>query len=66
MSEGSVTGEREVPRLNAEWHNANPMPKRPTLEQRIAWHIEHQKNCSCRPVPAGLRDELRKRGVEVL
>lgn len=38
-------------KLNAEWHLAHPMPKNPTLAQRVAWHAEHQKHCGCRPPP---------------
>ena len=42
-------------RINAAWHQQNPMPARPTLEQRIAWHKQHMARCGCRPVPAKLR-----------
>jgi hypothetical protein len=38
-------------KLNKEWHLAHGMPANATWQQRIAWHIEHQKNCSCRPIP---------------
>lgn len=30
-------------KINKEWHLKNRMPKNPTSEQRIAWHIEHKK-----------------------
>jgi len=36
---------------NRAWHEAHPMPKRPTLTQRIAWHREHAQKCACRPAP---------------
>lgn len=42
-----------------KWHEANPMPKNPTEEQRIAWHKEHVKNCDCRPIPESLRDKIK-------
>jgi len=29
------------------------------LEQRIAWHREHQLACACRPIPAKLRASMR-------
>ena len=41
-------------RLNREWHEANRMPKCPTIEQRIAWHLAHVKACACRPIPASV------------
>ena len=47
------------PRLNAEWHERHPMPKNPTTEQRLSWHVDHEKNCGCRPMPASLRALIR-------
>ena len=51
-------------KLNAQWHNAHPMPPKASLEQRIAWHLEHRQNCSCLPIPARLQAEIAKRAVE--
>jgi hypothetical protein len=48
-------------KINKEWHVKNPMPKNPTLEQRINWHIEHSKNCSCREMPPVIKKEIQKR-----
>ncbi len=54
------------PGINADWHKKHPMPKKPTLEQRVHWHKEHLKHCSCRNVlPAGLLAEMKKRGMEI-
>jgi hypothetical protein len=47
--------------INKEWHLKHRMPKNPTPEQRLEWHVEHQKNCSCRPLPGKLLEELKKR-----
>ncbi|MBI3984347.1 MAG: hypothetical protein HY344_00180 [Candidatus Levybacteria bacterium] len=49
-------------KINAKWHKANKMPKNPSTEQRIVWHKDHIKNCSCFPVPAKLKEEMEKRG----
>jgi hypothetical protein len=46
--------------VNKAWHDANVMPKKATLEQRIEWHLEHQKQCGCRPVPDSV-----KRAIEI-
>jgi hypothetical protein len=46
--------------INAAWHKANPMPKNPTLDQRMAWHVAHAKACGCREIPPKLRAEIRK------
>ncbi len=34
--------------INAKWHLANKMPKNATFAQRVKWHEEHAKNCTCR------------------
>ena len=48
-------------KINKDWHDANRMIKNPTLEQRIKWHLEHEKNCQCRPMPEKLREEIKNR-----
>ncbi|MFA4996158.1 MAG: hypothetical protein WC536_03405 [Patescibacteria group bacterium] len=48
-------------KINKEWHLANKMPKNPTLEHRMEWHIEHAKNCFCRPMPEKIAEEIKKR-----
>jgi len=50
-----------VSKLNRAWHEQNRMPPKATLEQRIAWHAEHQKHCACRETPEGLAPYLRKK-----
>lgn len=54
------------PKLNAEWHKGNRMPKNPTLEQRVAWHAEHFIHCACRKPTGTMLEELKKRGVKGL
>jgi uncharacterized protein YdhG (YjbR/CyaY superfamily) len=46
--------------MNAEWHKAHVLPAGASLEQRIAWHREHQKRCACRPIPPKLLDQMRR------
>ncbi len=50
-------------KFNKQWHQDHPMPKNPTIEQRMTWHLEHSKNCACRPVPAKLAEEMKNRGI---
>jgi hypothetical protein len=45
-------------RINKEWHEANRMPKNPTRQQRLDWHIEHSRSCSCRTPSARLQAEM--------
>jgi hypothetical protein len=49
-------------RLNADWHAAHRMPVNPTLDQRVAWHVEHAAACGCRPMPASVLAALQERG----
>jgi hypothetical protein len=49
--------------INADWHRAHPMPKKPTIEQRIAWAIAHAEVCDCRDIPPKLRAEMAARGI---
>ncbi len=48
-------------RLDGDWHRAHPMPPHATLDQRVAWHLEHQRHCGCRKIPASVERELARR-----
>ena len=52
-------------KINAAWHSAHPMPKNPTLDQRIEWHVAHAKACGCREITGKLREEMERRGIDV-
>jgi hypothetical protein len=53
-------------KLNKEWHLSHRMQKNPTIEQKIEWHIEHLKNCSCRTdIPPKLKAEMKKRNIRI-
>ncbi len=51
--------------MNRDWHKQHKMPGSATKEQRLQWHLEHARNCSCRPFPgnllAGLSEEEKRR-----
>lgn len=51
--------------INAAWHLANKMPKNPTLDERVAWHVQHVKQCSCRPLHGKILEEIKKRKIIV-
>lgn len=50
--------------INKEWHLVNKMPKNPTMDQRINWHVEHSKNCNCRALGGKILEEIKKRGIK--
>lgn len=52
-------------KINKEWYLANKMPKNPTLDQRVKWHVEHARNCSCRALSGKILEEIKKRGLKV-
>jgi hypothetical protein len=56
---------QHISTLNKEWHLTHRMPANATLTQRIAWHIAHKKNCSCRDIPEKLKAEMNKKGIRL-
>jgi hypothetical protein len=52
--------------INREWHLKNKMPKNATFEERVNWHREHNKNCTCHHgFPKKLEEEMKKRKVKI-
>jgi hypothetical protein len=49
-------------RTDARWHAAHPMPANASLDQRVNWHVAHRAHCACRPMPATVVAELKRRG----
>lgn len=47
-----------ITRMNRDWHEAHPMPKPATFEQRVRWHREHEAACGCRRPPADIAAAL--------
>jgi len=37
------------------------MPKNPSLQERIEWHLKHAEKCACRPIPKKLMLEIKNR-----
>jgi len=50
-------------KLNKQWHEKNKMPKNASFDERVKWHLEHQKNCSCAPIPKKLLEEMKNKGI---
>jgi hypothetical protein len=49
--------------MNKPWHEQHKMPTKPTLDQRVRWHLAHAKHCGCRPVPRSVLEEMKRRGI---
>jgi hypothetical protein len=41
------------------------MPKKASLDQRIAWHVAHAKACGCREITGKLRTDMLAHGIDV-
>ncbi|MBS1636538.1 MAG: hypothetical protein JST26_11535 [Bacteroidetes bacterium] len=50
-------------KINREWHEKHRMPENASFEQRVAWHLEHQKHCQCRPIPEKLLEQMKQKGL---
>jgi hypothetical protein len=51
----------EYMKINLAWHALHKLPKEATLNERINWHLEHIKNCSCRTkLHSGIADEIKR------
>ena len=47
--------------MNREWHQAHVLGRGASLEDRIAWHEEHARECRCRPMPDSIAAQIRAR-----
>ncbi len=46
-----------------EWHDAHRLGVGASPDDRVAWHLEHAKVCGCRPIPAGVLEEIQRGGI---
>ena len=51
--------------INKDWHLSNKMPQKPTLEQRVKWHVEYARNCTCRPLGEKILAEIKRRSIKI-
>ncbi|MFH1170956.1 MAG: hypothetical protein V1778_00225 [bacterium] len=47
-------------KLNTVRHYTHCLPKHPTLDERVAWHLRHTRNCQCRPLGGKILQEINK------
>ena len=50
--------------MNAEWHRAHVLGLGASVDDRVAWHLEHARACACRPVPDDIAELIRARGLD--
>jgi len=49
---------------NAKWHAQHRMPRNARVDERIAWYLDHAKQCACRPIPPPLAALIKMRSVQ--
>ncbi len=47
--------------MNADWHRDHVLGSHATMDERVEWHIEHARECGCRPIPASVNAEIERR-----
>jgi hypothetical protein len=47
--------------INDDWHRTHRLGPHAPLDERIEWHIAHEKHCACRSMPARIRHEIARR-----
>jgi len=47
--------------INKNWHEKHPMPKNATSKEKIQWHVAHNRECGCRPIPQKIKDVMLQR-----
>jgi hypothetical protein len=52
-------------KINREWHARHKMPKNPSDDQRVGWHLDHARNCGCRKIEGSIAALLKARGIPV-
>jgi hypothetical protein len=51
--------------MHKAWHEKHKMPTGATLAERVKWHVAHQKNCGCRPIPKTLLAVVKAKGQKI-
>jgi hypothetical protein len=54
-------GERSVSVMNADWHRSHVLASNAPMDARIEWHLEHARECACRPIPPSVLAEIEAR-----
>ncbi len=47
--------------MNKTWHAKNVLGQKASLAKRVSWHLAHQKNCACRPVPKSIQETIKSK-----
>ena len=49
--------------MNADWHRAHVLGRGASWDDRVAWHAEHVRACSCRRPPPDIQAEIDRRSA---
>ncbi len=48
-------------KINAAWHRKNRVPKPADTNKYLQWHVDHARECGCRPIPDSAKKLLNQR-----
>ena len=50
--------------INKDWHHNHKLGVNAPFDVRLAWHVEHEKHCNCRQMPAWMRKKREAQNGE--
>ena len=53
-------------KINKKWHLENKMPRGANIKVRIQWHVNHKRECGCRPIPKSIQKKLLERKPKLI
>ncbi len=53
-------------KINKSWHIKNKLSKKLSLGQKLQWHVDHARECGCRPIPLPLQKIMKERKPKVI
>jgi hypothetical protein len=51
--------------MNADWHREHVLGSNAPMDTRVRWHMEHARECGCRPIPKGVQEAISRLGSTV-
>jgi RimJ/RimL family protein N-acetyltransferase len=52
-------------RANKAWHQQHVLGSHARLDDRVAWHLAHARECACRPIPPSIAAAITARGLDL-
>lgn len=53
-------------KINKDWHSKNRMPAKAKPAQKLQWHVNHARECGCRPIPGPIKLLMKERKPKLI